>query len=133
MAVKIRLMRTGKKKQPSYRVVAKEARSPRAGRYIELLGFYNPLTDPPEIKLEEERIKYWLSVGAQPSEKVGVLIKKYGAEGTHVEQQKEALDRLAQARRRPEPPAQEAASLEEGAPDEVPVEDAAPEAEPETE
>ncbi|MCH7472672.1 30S ribosomal protein S16 [bacterium] len=79
MVVKIRLMRTGKKKQPSYRVVAKEARSPRSGRYIELLGTYNPLTDPAEVSLNEERIKHWLSVGAQPTETVRRLIGKHTA------------------------------------------------------
>ena len=76
MAVKIRLMRTGKKKQPSYRVVAKEARSPRAGKYIEQLGFYNPLSEPATVTLDEERIKHWLSVGAQPTETVKKLISK---------------------------------------------------------
>ena len=78
MAVKIRLMRTGKKKQPSYRVVAKEARSPRAGMYIELLGSYNPLADPAEIKLNEERIRYWLSVGAKPTGTVQRLMTQQG-------------------------------------------------------
>lgn len=76
MALKIRLMRTGKKKQPSYRVVVKEARSPRSGRYVELVGTYNPLVEPSEIKLNQERIKYWISVGAQPTETVQRLIKK---------------------------------------------------------
>lgn len=76
MALKIRLMRTGKKKQPSYRVVVKEARSPRSGKYIELLGTYNPLVEPSEVKLNEERIKYWISVGAKPTETVKRLIKK---------------------------------------------------------
>jgi small subunit ribosomal protein S16 len=75
--VRIRLMRTGKMKQPSYRVVAKEARSPRGGKYIELLGFYNPLVDPTEVRLNEERISYWLSVGAQPTERVARLINKH--------------------------------------------------------
>ncbi len=79
MALKIRLMRTGKKKQPSYRVVVKEARSPRGGKYVELVGTYNPLTEPSEIKLNEERIKYWISVGAQPTETVQRLIKKVSA------------------------------------------------------
>jgi small subunit ribosomal protein S16 len=72
-------MRTGKMKQPSYRVVAKEARTPRGGKYIELLGFYNPLSDPAEVRLNEERIGHWLSVGAQPTDKVAVLISKHTA------------------------------------------------------
>jgi small subunit ribosomal protein S16 len=75
MAVKLRLMRTGKTKQPSYRVVAKEARTPRGGQYIELLGTYNPLATPAEVKLNEDRIKHWLSVGAQPTETVERLIR----------------------------------------------------------
>jgi small subunit ribosomal protein S16 len=77
MAVKIRLMRMGKTKQPSYRVVVKEARTPRAGRYIELLGHYNPLTEPADVKLNEERLKYWLGVGAQPTEIMRRLIGKH--------------------------------------------------------
>ncbi|MCB1220382.1 MAG: 30S ribosomal protein S16 [Planctomycetales bacterium] len=76
MAVKIRLMRIGKTKQPSYRVVVKEARTPRSGKYIEQLGFYNPLTEPADVRLDEERIKYWLGVGAQPTERVRTLISK---------------------------------------------------------
>ena len=76
MAVKIRLMRIGKTKQPSYRVVVKEARTPRSGKYIEQLGFYSPLTGPADVRLDEERIKYWLGVGAQPTERVRTLISK---------------------------------------------------------
>ena len=76
MAVKIRLMRIGKTKQPSYRVVVKEARTPRSGKYIEQLGFYNPLAEPMDVRLDEERIKYWLGVGAQPTERVRTLISK---------------------------------------------------------
>jgi small subunit ribosomal protein S16 len=77
MAVKIRLMRTGKTKQPSYRVVVKEARSPRSGRYIELLGIYNPLTEPSMVKLNADRVRYWLSVGAQPTDTMRRLITKH--------------------------------------------------------
>jgi small subunit ribosomal protein S16 len=79
MAVKIRLMRLGKTKQPSYRVVVKEARTPRSGKYIELLGHYNPLSEPADVKLNEERVKYWLSVGAQPTETMRRLITKHTA------------------------------------------------------
>jgi small subunit ribosomal protein S16 len=75
--VRLKLMRTGKMKQPSYRVVAKEARTPRGGKYIELLGFYNPLSEPAEVRLDEARISHWLSVGAQPTDKVAVLISKH--------------------------------------------------------
>ena len=58
-------------------MVAKEARSPRAGKYVELLGYYNPLTDPPDVRLKEDRIKYWLSVGAQPTDTARQLIEKH--------------------------------------------------------
>ncbi|MEZ5339517.1 MAG: 30S ribosomal protein S16 [bacterium] len=76
MAVKIRLMRIGKTKQPSYRVVVKEARTPRSGKYIEQLGFYNPLSEPADVRLDEERVRYWLGVGAQPTDRVRTLISK---------------------------------------------------------
>ena len=68
--VKLRLTRVGKKKQPSYRLVAAPSRSPRDGRFIEILGHYNPLTNPPSVVLKEERIIHWLKEGAQPSESV---------------------------------------------------------------
>ena len=77
MAVKIRLMRTGKTKQPSYRVVVKEARSPRSGRYIELLGIYNPLNEPSMVKLNVERVRYWLGVVAQPTDTMRRLITQH--------------------------------------------------------
>jgi small subunit ribosomal protein S16 len=77
MAVRLRLMRIGKTKQPSYRVVAKEARTPRGGEYIELLGHYNPLAKPAAVTLNEERISHWLSVGAQPTETVERLLRKH--------------------------------------------------------
>ena len=74
MALSIRLMRTGKTKQPSYRIIVKERRSPRSGEYLELLGHYDPLTEPVAVKLEEERIVHWLSVGALPTDTVRRLI-----------------------------------------------------------
>ena len=67
----------GKTKQPSYRIVVKEARTPRAGSYIELLGHYNPLSEPADVKLDEERLKYWLGVGAQPTDTMKRLIGKH--------------------------------------------------------
>ncbi|MEA3460096.1 MAG: 30S ribosomal protein S16, partial [Chloroflexota bacterium] len=76
--VRIRLRRVGKKKQPSYRVVVADSRSPRDGRFIETIGFYNPLTDPPTARINEERALYWLSQGAQPSEAVARLLEKQG-------------------------------------------------------
>jgi small subunit ribosomal protein S16 len=96
----------GRKHRPYFRICAMDIRRPRDGRVLEQLGTYDPLVPETDARavLNGERIAYWLSVGARPSDKVQVLIKKYGASGTHLAQQKEALDRLAQARRRPEPP-----------------------------
>lgn len=76
--VRIRLRRVGKKKQASFRVVVADQRSPRDGRFIETIGFYNPRTDPPIVKINEERALYWLSQGAQPSEAVARLLGKQG-------------------------------------------------------
>ena len=75
----IRLARTGKKKKPTYRVVVIEKRRPRNGRFVEVVGTYDPLKKPAEVKLNADRIKYWLGVGAKPSEKVEILFKKYMA------------------------------------------------------
>ena len=76
--LRIRLSRTGKKRQPSYRVVVAEKESKRDGRVVERIGHYNPLTNPAEFKIEEDRALYWLSVGAQPSDAVRVLLNKQG-------------------------------------------------------
>jgi small subunit ribosomal protein S16 len=76
--VKIRLRRTGKKKQPSYRIVVADSRMPRDGRYIESLGFYNPMTEPSSIRIDAERALYWLGQGAQPSRQVQNLMKIEG-------------------------------------------------------
>jgi small subunit ribosomal protein S16 len=78
MAVKIRLRRTGAKKAPSYRVVVADSRYPRDGRFIEEIGYYNPLTSPAEIKIDAEKAKKWISNGAQPTETVKSLLKKSG-------------------------------------------------------
>lgn len=74
--VRLRLARMGRKKKPHYRIVAADSRAPRDGRFIEQLGYYNPMTDPFDLKLDLERVDHWLSVGAQPSETVGSLIKR---------------------------------------------------------
>lgn len=74
--VRIRLTRLGAKKRPFYRVVVADSRSPRDGRNIENVGHYNPLSDPPELKLDLARIDHWISHGAQPSETVADLIAK---------------------------------------------------------
>ena len=79
MAVKIRLRRMGMKKHPFYRVVVADERSPRDGRSIEEIGYYNPMTQPAEIKIDNDRACYWLKNGAQPTDTVRVLLKKTGA------------------------------------------------------
>lgn len=71
----IRLMRTGAKKRPSYRIVVKEKQSKRDGAYLENLGTYNPTRDPAEIKLKTDRVQYWIAKGAQPTDTVRRLIK----------------------------------------------------------
>ena len=78
MAVKMRLTRLGAKKAPFYRVIVADSRSPRDGRFIEEIGYYNPLTEPAEIKIDAEKAKKWLSTGAQPTETVKSLLKKSG-------------------------------------------------------
>ncbi len=74
--VRLRLTRMGRKKQPFYRIVAADSRAPRDGRFIESIGHYNPMLNPPEIKIDLERVDYWLGVGASPSETVAGLIKR---------------------------------------------------------
>jgi small subunit ribosomal protein S16 len=76
--VKIRLARFGSKKNPHYRIVVADSRSPRDGRNIETIGRYNPQTDPSTIEFKDERAKHWLSVGAQPTETVRKLLKLQG-------------------------------------------------------
>lgn len=76
--VKIRLSRVGAKKQPHYRVVVADVDSPRDGRIVEMIGYYNPRTDPPTFEIDEERARYWLSQGAQPTDSVARMLKKRG-------------------------------------------------------
>ncbi|MBQ7968929.1 MAG: 30S ribosomal protein S16 [Clostridia bacterium] len=76
--VKIRLKRVGAKKQPFYRVIVADSRSPRNGRFIEEIGYYNPLTNPAEIKIDAEKATKWIGNGAQPTETVKALLKKAG-------------------------------------------------------
>ena len=78
MAVKLRLTRVGSKKNPIYRVVAADSRSPRDGKFIEIVGRYNPQTEPSTIELDEDRVKVWLSKGAQPTDPVAKLLKIKG-------------------------------------------------------
>lgn len=76
--VVIRLRRTGKTKQPSYRLVVADKRSPRDGKFIEIVGHYNPVRQPKELVVKDERVRYWLGVGAQPSDTVVRLLKQTG-------------------------------------------------------
>lgn len=107
MAVRIRMKQMGRKHRPFYRICVMDARRPRDGRVLEELGTYDPMVPDTDARavLNGERIAHWLSVGAQPSDKVKVLIKKYGKEGTCLAVQQTALARLAESRRRPELPA----------------------------
>lgn len=78
MAVKLRLRKMGKKKQPIYKVVAADSRSPRDGKFIEAIGLYNPKTNPATVDIKEERALYWLGVGAQPTDTVKNLLSNQG-------------------------------------------------------
>jgi small subunit ribosomal protein S16 len=78
MAVKIRLMRRGAKGQPFYRLVVADVRSPRSGKYIEVVGFYNPRTEPSTMKVNEEKVLAWLRKGARPSDAARVVLMKTG-------------------------------------------------------
>ncbi|MDR7418005.1 MAG: 30S ribosomal protein S16 [Armatimonadota bacterium] len=78
MAVKIRLMRMGAKHQPSYRVVVADSRTPRGGRYLDALGYYNPRREPSVIQIDEAKARTWLDRGARPSDSARVLLQKTG-------------------------------------------------------
>jgi len=93
----------GRRHRPFFRVCVTDARNPRDGRVLEEVGYYDPMVPETDARtvLNGERIDYWLGVGAQPSDKVAVLIKKYGSKGTHLEEQQAAVARLATKRRRP--------------------------------
>lgn len=97
MAVRIRLKKMGRTHRPFFRVCAMDSRAPRDGRVIEELGIYDPMVPETDARaiLKGERIDYWLGVGAQPTRKVGTLIKKYGTDGSHLAAQAEALSRLS--------------------------------------
>lgn len=122
VSVRIRMKKMGRKHRPFYRICAMDIRRPRDGRVLEELGTYDPLVPDTDARaiLNGERVQYWLGVGAQPSDKVAVLIKKYGPNGTRVTEQQAALDRMAQQRRRPTPaPAAPAAPAAEAPADET--------------
>lgn len=90
------MKRLGRKNRPFYRLCAVDQRNPRDGRVLEELGHYDPMCKEVDARaiLKGERIDYWISVGAQPSENAVVLIKKYGSKGTHLDKQTEALQRI---------------------------------------
>jgi small subunit ribosomal protein S16 len=100
------MKKLGRRHRPFYRICAMDSRTPRDGRVLEELGTYDPMVPLADARalLKGERIQHWLGLGAQPTEKVRVLIKKYGLGGSCLEKQRAALDQLAQRRRRPEPP-----------------------------
>jgi small subunit ribosomal protein S16 len=99
------MKKMGRSHQSFFRICAVDKHSPRDGRVLEELGTYDPRVPDTDARaiLKGERIDYWLSVGAQPSENVAVLIKKYGTNGTHVAAQKAALDQRAQPKAVPDP------------------------------
>jgi small subunit ribosomal protein S16 len=78
MSIRIRLARRGRKKKPFYSIVVANSEAPRDGRFIEKLGIYNPLMDPPQIEVHRERLQYWLGIGAKPTDTVNSLIRKSG-------------------------------------------------------
>lgn len=104
--VKIRLRRVGAKKQPSYRIVVADSRSPRDGRFIEVVGFYNPRTSPETVEIKEDRVFHWLSAGAQPTGSVVRLLNRQGTmarferlkEGEPLETLLAEAEKAAQAR-----------------------------------
>ena len=117
MAVKIRMKKLGRRHRPFFRICATDSRAPRDGKVIEELGTYDPMLKETDARaiLKSERIDYWLSVGAQPSDNVQTLIKKYGTNGTHLEAQAAALDRLKVKPQAPAPVSIELPKKEEPA------------------
>jgi small subunit ribosomal protein S16 len=113
--VRIRLRRVGAKKQPSYRVVVADQRTARDGRFIESIGHYNPRTDPPTVEIEEERAKYWLSVGARPSKAVSRMLENMGllGEGEAAEEEAKVSEAEVEEASEEELEAEEAAEAKE--------------------
>jgi small subunit ribosomal protein S16 len=133
VAVRIRMKKMGRAHRAFFRVCAFDQNSPRDGRPLEELGTYDPSVPDSDARavLNGERVAYWLSVGAQPSEKVAVLIKKYGKDGTHLSQQQQALSKLSAPKVVPDPgaPASKPKTKGEEAPAPATEEAAAPPAE----
>ena len=128
MSVRIRLKKLGRKHRPFFRLCAMDIRSPRDGRVLEELGIYDPLVPDTDARaiLNGERIDYWLGVGAQPSDKAAVLIKKYGTNGTNLEAQKAALERMKQPRDKAPAYTTPATAAKTEKAEEKPAEEAAP-------
>jgi small subunit ribosomal protein S16 len=141
LAVKIRLMRVGKKKQPSYRVVVTDSRSPRDGRFIEVIGQYAPRAEPSVVTIDSDRALHWLKVGAQPTEQAGKLLEIAGVWAAYkADVGKEAVAKPkvkvkaktvkpaaeAPAAEAPAAEAEPEAAAEETPPEETPAADAAP-------
>jgi small subunit ribosomal protein S16 len=95
--VRIRLARVGAKRQPSYRIIIADQRSPRDGRFLEIVGHYNPRIDPPAIDMVEDRILYWLGQGAQPSEPIARMLEKNGIWAKHLASKTKPADAAPQA------------------------------------
>ena len=129
MAVRIRMKQMGRAHRPFYRICAMDKRAPRDGKVLEELGTYDPMIPDTNarVRLKAERIDYWLSVGALPSEKVAVLIKKFGTNGTHLEQAAAAIEKLSQPK--VVPPAEEPVSTPSAAEPEAAATPEAPAAE----
>ncbi len=132
--VRIRLRRVGKRKQPHYRVVVADSRSPRDGAFIEVIGQYNPLANPSEITLDTDKALDWLRKGAKPSESVVALLKRTGIWSTYVADKGPAPKRPKRHPRghQPAAAAKAAAAPAAATPAEAPVEDATGKPEPQS-
>ena len=119
MSVKIRLMRMGKKKQPTYRVVVADARSPRDGGFIEIIGHYGPRQDPSIINIDEEKALSWLRKGAQPTEQVQKLLAVTGVWGQFESERGGRVDTKLARRRLGDPKAQAKKAKQQAAPTEA--------------
>jgi small subunit ribosomal protein S16 len=131
VSVRIRMKKIGRSHQSFFRICAIDKRSPRHGRVLEHLGTYDPRVKDTDARalLVADRVDYWLGVGAQPSERVAVLIKKYGTNGTHISAQKAALEKIAQPKTVPDAGAPASLPIPKPKKGEAPA--AAPEAEAE--
>lgn len=127
--VKIRLRRMGAKKRPFYRLVVADSRKARDGRFIEVIGYYDPTVDPPVLKIDVEKAQQWLDKGAQPTDVARGLLKLKGLLGGQSETSKARAEAKAEAKKRGKAKAQAPAIVEEAAPaEEVAVEQVAAEA-----